>query len=338
MDSITHGLLGAAIAECGFRDRLGRGATLMGAVGGLLPDSDIFLAWVDPWWAWEYHRHITHSLFFAPVVAPVLAWLFWRRKGRQHYALWCLCAYLAIGIHPLLDLCTSYGTQLFEPFSNLRLALDWIAIIDPAYSFILLGIVIGCAWLRGAGHGPRTQRLAIKGMILSAAYLGCGAIQNHRALGRLYEVARFHDHHVLAARAIPQVGSLFVWRLIYRTENAYYVGRTNLRFDHRPGFFYLPVEDGPLICKADGLPRVKFFRRFTMGWALPRVVQTGSGRSVIYDDLRYSWQPDSPESLWSVVVDFDRDDRVLSVRRAGHRRNGSFIELLRSIWREIGRP
>jgi inner membrane protein len=338
MDSATHGLLGAAIAECGFRGRLGRGATLMGAIGGLLPDADIFLAWVDPWWAWEYHRHITHSVFFAPVVAPVLAWLFWRRKGGQHYGLWFFCAYLAIGIHPLLDLCTSYGTQLFEPFSNVRPALDWIAIIDPVYSFILSVVVIGCVWLRRTRRESRTQRLAIKGMILSTAYIGCGALQNHRALERLHDYARYRGHQVLAARAIPQVGSLFVWRLIYRTESGCYVGRTNLRFDHRPGFLYLPSEDSPLIRKADELPHVRFFRRFTMGWALPRVVQTGSGRSVIYDDLRYSWQPDSPESLWSVVVDFDREGHVLAVRRAGHRRNGSLEELLRSVWREIERP
>ena len=340
MDSITQGLLGATVAECGFRHKLGRGATLMGAIAGVLPDLDIFVGWIDPWLSWQYHRHFTHSVFFALLVAVPLAWLFWRRR-RNNLAWWVLCAYLALATHPLLDLCTSYGTHLFVPLSRVRLGLDWIAIIDPIYSVILIAAVVACALLRRRGRSTKTWPVGAGGIVLSTGYLLYGAMNHGVALSRVHDHAHDDGHHVLAARAIPQVGSVYVWRLIYRTDEAFYVGRTNTRFDRPPEFIRLPVQDHPLIRKADELPRIRLFRDFTMGWARPRLTQYRSDPAVVYDDMRYAWPPDSPDSLWSAMVVFDRNGSVLAVHATG-RRDGSnrrtVGSLWREFWREIGRP
>lgn len=340
MDSITQGLLGAAVAECGFRDKLGRGATLMGAACGVLPDLDIFLAWINPWWTWQYHRHFTHSVFFAPVVAAPVAALFWRWRGRHHFWLWCLCAYLALATHPLLDLLTSYGTQLFAPISSVRLGLDWIAIIDPIYSLILLLTLLGCAVIRRCRRSAATWPLGAAGMALSIAYLMYGAVNHSMAMTRIWDHAWARGDHVLAARAIPQVGSVYVWRLIYRTPSGDYVGRTNTRFNAAPSFRFLPRSDHPFIEKADALPRIQLFRGFTMGWARPVVTQTPFGIRVCYDDLRYSWPPDEPRSLWCAVVDFDRQGRVLDVFRGSNQsvRRGSPGRMWRELWHELDKP
>ncbi len=340
MDSITQGLLGATIGECGFRHKLGRGATLMAGIGGVLPDLDIVVGWLDPWWTWQYHRHFTHSVFFAPLVAAPLAWLFWRRHDRRTFGLWFLCAYLALATHPLLDLLTTYGTELFAPVSNLRLGLDWIAIIDPLYSLVLAATLIACAVSRRRGRSAKTWRIGAGGMALSMAYLGYGAWNHGLAMDRIHEHARRQGHSVAAARAIPSVGSVFVWRLIYLTDSCYHVGRTNTRFDKPPSFHKLPMEDHPLIDKADVLPRVELFRNFTMGWARPMVRQTPDGWTVVYDDLRYSWPPDRPQSFWSVVVTFDRSGKVTDVQRASHRRRdeASTADLWHSFWRELREP
>jgi len=338
MDSITQGLLGATVAECGFRHRLGRSAAVMGAVGGVLPDLDFVLGAIDPWWSWEYHRHFTHSVVFAPIGAAPLAWLFWRRKRSSGYWLWYLCAYLAIATHPLLDLCTTYGTQLFVPLSSARLGLDWIAIVDPFYSLILLCALILCTVLSRRGRTAWTTHTGLAAMALSTAYLLYGAWNHHIALQRIYRAAETQGQNVLAARAIPQVGSLFVWRLIYRTPDAYYVGRTNTRFDRKPTFTCLPAPDDPLIRQANEHPRVRFFAHFTMGWARPMLHKTNAGSRVVYDDFRYGWLPDEPGSLWSVVVDFDRDGRIVSVQRGSRHRRGSAGEIARSLWRENQQP
>jgi inner membrane protein len=338
MDSLTQGLLGATVAECGFRHRLGRGATLMGALGGLLPDADFVLGAFDPWWSWEYHRHATHSVLFAPLAALPLAWLFWRHRRDTPFALWYLCAWLAIGTHPLLDLCTSYGTQLFLPFTSERLALDWIAIVDPVYSLILLVGLLGCFLLRRRGRSGRTWPVGATALALSTTYIFFGALNRQTAMNRIHDYAQSRGQKVLGARALPQIGGVNVWRLLYRTDNAIYVGRTNTRFNGQPTFTRLPIEDGPLIREADQEPHIRFFHRFAMGWARPMVIQTESGSSVIYDDLRYGWLPDDPRSLWAAVVDFDRQGQIVAVRKAGHGRRGSIGEMLQTIRRENERP
>ncbi|MBN1343262.1 MAG: metal-dependent hydrolase [Phycisphaerae bacterium] len=340
MDSITQGLLGAAVSECGFRHKLGRGATLMGAIGGLLPDLDIFLGWMDPWWTWQYHRHFTHSIFFAPLLAAPLAWLFWRRHGRQHFALWLLCAYLALATHPFLDLLTTYGTQLLAPFSDTRFGLDWIAIIDPLYSLILIITIVGCVLLRRKGLSALTWRTGSAGMALSLAYLSYGALNHHWAIQRIYEHAQKEGQHVLAARAVPNVGSVYAWRLVYRTDSGYYVGRTNTRFGVAPKFTYLPIEDSPLIAAANEHPKIRLFRKFTMDWARPILGKTDTGHRIVYDDLRYAWPPGEPRSLWAAVVDLDPNGIVLNVFRASNRRRAERTTdtLWKSFWQELAKP
>ena len=44
---------------------------------------------------------------------------------------WVWLFFLSIFTHPLLDAFTSYGTQLFAPFSNYRVAFNTISVVDP---------------------------------------------------------------------------------------------------------------------------------------------------------------------------------------------------------------
>jgi len=48
------------------------------------------------------------------------------------YWSWYNLFFWSIFTHPLLDCLTVYGTQLFAPFSNHRVALNNISVADPA--------------------------------------------------------------------------------------------------------------------------------------------------------------------------------------------------------------
>ncbi|MDF1696580.1 MAG: metal-dependent hydrolase [Saprospiraceae bacterium] len=50
------------------------------------------------------------------------------------YWSWYKLFFWAIFTHPLLDCLTVYGTQLFAPFTNFRVALNNISVADPAYT------------------------------------------------------------------------------------------------------------------------------------------------------------------------------------------------------------
>ncbi|MEZ4986848.1 MAG: metal-dependent hydrolase [Saprospiraceae bacterium] len=59
----------------------------------------------------------------------------------------------AILTHPLPDACTTYGTQLLEPFSSLRVAWNVVSVADPLYTVPFLWLLIK------ASRQPRGSRL-----------------------------------------------------------------------------------------------------------------------------------------------------------------------------------
>ena len=65
MDPLTHALLGASAAHAIVGPRPSCRIWLIGVLGGMLPDADIFISSAsDPLLAIEYHRHFTHSFAF----------------------------------------------------------------------------------------------------------------------------------------------------------------------------------------------------------------------------------------------------------------------------------
>src|SRR6266478_6662132 len=114
MDPLTHGLLGATIGQAVFGRRLGWRGVGAGGIAAMAPDLDMVMNATGPMGEWLYHRSITHALWFAPVLALLLglATARGRLAGDGWRRTWTLLYLLTLLSHPLLDWCTSYGTQL----------------------------------------------------------------------------------------------------------------------------------------------------------------------------------------------------------------------------------
>ena len=152
MDPFSQAALGAVVAQASAQHKLGFRVVAAGAMAGAMPDIDVFFA-EDYFHNLQIHRGITHSLFFAPVMGPILGYLIYKyechrsndliNKERMRY--WMLAMFLALLSHPLLDVLTPYGTQLLLPFSDQRFALFAMPIIDPLYTMpLFIGIYL--AW------------------------------------------------------------------------------------------------------------------------------------------------------------------------------------------------
>ena len=146
MDSITQIVLGAACGEAVLGKKIGNKALLFGAIGGTIPDLDVFvgnLLYNNQIDAMLFHRGFMHSIFFAIIGAFVFGWLtYWlynkgKRKGSTSQKDWILLFFWSLFTHPILDAFTPYGTQLFAPFSDYRVALNNISVADPAYTCLL---------------------------------------------------------------------------------------------------------------------------------------------------------------------------------------------------------
>ena len=78
MDSLTQIILGAACGEAVLGKKIGNRALLFGAIGGTIPDLDVFigrLLYQNEIQAMAFHRGFMHSIFFAIIGCFVFGWL-----------------------------------------------------------------------------------------------------------------------------------------------------------------------------------------------------------------------------------------------------------------------
>ncbi|MGB8542551.1 MAG: metal-dependent hydrolase [Candidatus Acidiferrales bacterium] len=155
MDPITHGIAGALLGKAYFTGRKGREASFANTkgrvaifaatLGAVFPDIDIIGEVVsrDPLAIVKYHRGITHSFVGLPFFAALLAWLTrWlgRRRGIEtpSWAMLTLIYGIGIASHIVLDGMTSFGTRMWTPISQQRVAWDLLFIIDFSFTAIIL--------------------------------------------------------------------------------------------------------------------------------------------------------------------------------------------------------
>lgn len=163
MDPITHGIAGALLGKAFFskstsgkpqtqldegqrRARIAtRVAIFAATLGAVFPDVDVIADMIshDPLAIVRYHRGITHSFFGLPFFAVGLAaltrWVTRRWKiPSPSFAMLSLIYGTGILSHILMDGTTSFGTRMLTPFSQRRVAWDWIFIIDFVFTSLLL--------------------------------------------------------------------------------------------------------------------------------------------------------------------------------------------------------
>ncbi|MEM6730005.1 MAG: metal-dependent hydrolase [Myxococcota bacterium] len=300
MDPVSQGVLGGALAGSGATTRTSlRPALLAGLVGGLLPDLDVLIrSEVDPLLSLEYHRQFTHSLIFIPVGGLVATFLLWpilrRRLSMRHLYGFATAGYAT---HALLDACTSYGTQLYWPFSDTRVAWNVISVVDPLYTLpLLLCIVVTLV--------KRDRRIAIAGLTVSLLYLTLGAVQHGRAVTAAEQIIATRGHTAERLLVQPSFANLVVWKSVYEASGRYYVDALRLGYEARlysgESVRKLDVRRDlpwlrPASRQANDLER---FRWFSAGWLAP-------DERIPYavGDIRYSLAPNQVAPLWRVVFD-----------------------------------
>jgi len=165
MDPITHGIAGSLLGKSFFSKRNGRVAIFAATLGAVFPDVDTVTDIVsrDPLAIVKYHRGITHSFFGLPFFAAGLAWLT-RRVSKKlgietpSWAMLTLIYGVGILSHILMDGTTSFGTRMWTPFSQQRVAWDLIFIIDLVFTSILLVPQL-VAWVYAKREKSRVRAL-----------------------------------------------------------------------------------------------------------------------------------------------------------------------------------
>jgi inner membrane protein len=321
VDSITQAAFGAVVGQAGFQHRLGKKAWLWGALGGLLPDFDMLA--IVPFGDWAeclYHRGPTHSLFFAPVVAPLLGWLTWRWYARRapeedavtrstsHLWTWIGLWFAVLWTHPLLDLCTSYGTQLAWPVSDHRFSIDAMAIIDPFYSGPLF-LALGCGW--SWRRNPKAYRLAAAiALIVSTSYAMYGWSVNVRAESHAHaqlQRAGEPDTHV---RAFPTLFQPFLRRVVADDPQRIRVGFLSMWAPHEIEWRQHDRLRHPALEAARRTREYEWLRWFAQGHLAARIESDAEGRILKLDDVRYGMPGPPGTGLWGAQARLNPDDTL----------------------------
>ena len=297
MDLLTQGLLGGALALSVSPKSESRNAALVGFAAALLADADVLISVSDdPLLNLELHRHFTHSLIFIPVgalIATLLLWPLLRKrielKKIYGYAL------LGYGTSGLLDACTSYGTHLFWPFSETRIAWSIIAIVDPVFSLLLLiSLIIGYKYYKPLAPGV--------GLTLAGSYLMLGLWQHQGALQSAFELAERRNHDVQRIIVKPTLANLVLWRSVYQSNDRFYVDAIRVGLFSNRIYAGETIEkfkfqrDLPHIDQASTLSNdVLRFSKLADGYVVP-----DPSRDKVLIDVRYSMLPNGVYPMWGI--------------------------------------
>lgn len=301
MDILTQGLIGGVLAQAVARPREKKIATLAGLFAGLLADADILIrSSGDPLLNIEYHRHFTHSLLFIPFGAAIAALLLWpllrRHLPLRRLYLFCLAGFSLSGF---LDALTSYGTMLFWPFSEQRIAFNLMPIVDPLFTLILLLSLILGLW--------RIQQPVTRiGLLLCLLYIGVAFVQQQRAFEAAQQLAGERGHEPRRPIVKPTLGNLLLWRSVYLHEGRIYVDAVRVGILAETRVY--AGQSVPLFRPAAALPAlepdsvlandIRRFSRFSEGY-----VARDPEQSQVLGDIRYSMLPNSVRPLWGIVID-----------------------------------
>jgi inner membrane protein len=297
LDLLTQGLLGGALALSASPKSESRNAALVGFAAALLADADVLIsASNDPLLNLELHRHFTHSLIFIPIgalIATLLLWPLMRKrielKKIYGYAL------LGYGTSGLLDACTSYGTHLFWPFSETRIAWSIIAIVDPVFSLLLLiSLIIGFKYYKPFAPGV--------GLTLAGSYLLLGLWQHQSALETAFDLAEQRNHDVQRIIVKPTLANLVLWRSVYQSNDRFYVDAIRVGLFSNRIYVGETIEkfkferDLPQIDQASTLSNdVLRFSKLADGYVVP-----DPSRDKVLIDVRYSMLPNGVYPMWGI--------------------------------------
>ncbi len=305
MDPVSQACFGASLSQSFVNNKSKQlSALLIGALAGMAPDLDVLISSSeDPLFFLEYHRQFSHSLMFVPfgaLLCALFCYPFFKKK-LSFYQIY-IFSFLAYATHGLLDSCTSYGTQLYWPFSNERVAWNVVSIVDPFFTLPVIIFIVLAVYKNNA-------RYAQVAFVYAIVFLSMGTIQNYRAENAVYDLAQQRGHQPLRILIKPGFGNRHVWKTIYEYDGRYYVDAVKLllgtEYITGSSIQKLNVErDFPWLSMNSQQARdIERFSLFSDGF-----LSVSKNNPNMITDVRYSFIPNHINSMWAIELSKQKND------------------------------
>lgn len=341
MDSISQIVLGASCGELVLGKKIGNKALLFGAIGGIIPDLDVFIGdflYSNKIDSMLFHRGFMHSIFFAIVISCLLAFLIFKlydtgkRRGTTTQKDWIWLFFLSIVTHSILDSFTGYGTQLFSPFSDYRVAFSNISVADPLYTLpFLLCLIVLMFYKR---INPTRRLWLYLGVGISSLYM-IFTIGNKFYINSIFEKSLLekgieYQRYNTEASILNNV----LWYGIAETDTDFHLALYSL-FDKKDVFTdwkIIPKSDDLQIINNPDLKRLAWFSNHYF------TIKKNEDGTFFYSDLRYpSIDTGSGESSVFSFTIFNNGKRLDIKPFQGPRfeDDTSFEDILLIFWERI---
>jgi inner membrane protein len=212
---------------------------------------------------------------------------------------WYWLFFLAFATHWMLDSFTAFGTQIFQPFSDYRVAFNNIAVVDPLYTIPFLICVIIVSTLK-----RNTKKRALfnwLGIGISSLYMVLTIINKFHVDKVFDQALENRNIEEIRSRTSPTILNNLLWACVAEDKNQFYVGLYSI-FDSDPNLHYLNV-----IPKNDSIrqafshaPEYKTLEWFSDGYLISFPTD-----SVTYlCDIRYGGMSDTIRDQRDLVFNF----------------------------------
>ncbi|MDQ1088835.1 metal-dependent hydrolase [Siphonobacter sp. SORGH_AS_1065] len=262
MDTLTHITIGACVGEAFLAKRIGKKALLIGAVAQNLPDIDALDAlFLSPAQNLLVHRGITHSLVLAFLAPLGFSWVLRKKFPQVNFLHFYLFFLIQLLLHDFLDVCNSYGTGIFEPFSHQRITFNLLYVIDPLFTLPLVLSCLALLYLKNQ-HSARKTWVSL-GLISCFLYLSVTLFHKRKINHSIEESLRTQSITSTDYFTTPTPFNSLLWYAVAAVPGGYQIGYRSV-FDHGwTPFHFVPQREELLrnIQKEKEVQDLKYFAR-----------------------------------------------------------------------------
>lgn len=331
MDSLSQIVLGAAVGNQVLGKKIGNKAILYGAIIGTIPDLDVLYGkFLDPLTATDIHRGFSHSILFFIFLSPILGLILQKleHKHKVNFKEATLFSYLVLQTHALLDLFTTWGTQLFWPLET-RFSLQSIFVIDPLYTLPFLVFLI--LSMKKNKLDSKRQFWNRTGLIVSTSYLFLTlfvqSIVMNKFEKQLEENAISYQEIVVK----PSPFNIILWTTNVKVDNGYYIADYSF-FDTKPiQFQFIPTQT-ELINNIEDAAVIKQLKRISEGW----FCITQKEEQLLFNDLRFGvMNADKNDMQFSFSYHITEENGEIKAVELPNKNRKEAKKLLGKLWVRI---
>jgi len=336
MDSITQGALGALCGEITLRKQLGWKGFAWGILFGTLPDLDILVyPWLEPMERLSWHRGVSHSILMCIIASLFFGWLLakiHRKKGVTFkQATWFV--FITWFTHVLIDCFTSYGTQIYEPFSSYRFAFNNMSIIDISFTLpMLLAVLLALFFKKNSKARTRIGRAAALWLCL---YTTASFALKHQA--NQYFEKQLSARGITPTRTMssPTLFNIFLWRMVAETEGQYHIAYWSFFDDEKRLCKLSSTPKGHQILeKFKDYPETAKLVWFAKDWH-KTVQDPKKPDSVLFIDMRFTEMVTEdnkqPVFVWNLI----QESGQLKFKQVSFREKVDYQQTLSYLWQRI---